>query len=149
MAESFRSEPANASSTEAARWGVTVTPLKHSDTEPPPTTAAPNPNSSADSDNIQYPSTAGPGGGSGGTGGSVVGGGSVSLCYNGVSVTPHRATSVEQALAGSDLSDGAIDAALAGLSIEEPLEDLHASGEYRVHLARVYGGRALRAARDR
>ena len=80
---------------------------------------------------------------------AVVGGGSVSLCYNGVSVTPHRATAVEQALAGSDLSDGAIDAALEGLSIEEPLEDLHASGEYRVHLARVYGGRALRAARDR
>lgn len=81
---------------------------------------------------------------------AVVGGGVVSLCYNGITVTPHRATAVEGALAGSDLGDAAIAAALAEhLAVDDPLSDLHASGEYRVELARVYGRRALQAARDR
>lgn len=70
------------------------------------------------------------------------------LCFNGVSATPHDATGVSS-LVGGDLGDDAIASALDGLRIEDPLSDLHASGEYRVHLAKVYGRRALQQARDR
>lgn len=81
---------------------------------------------------------------------AVVRDGKVALAFNGVTTTPHRATAVESALEGSDLSDEAIAAAIAAhLSMEEPMADLHASGEYRVELAKVYGRRAVAAARDR
>lgn len=72
------------------------------------------------------------------------------LCFNGVTPTPYCATAVTQALVGSVLSDGSIDAEVDGeLAIDDPLEDLQASGVYRVALARVYGKRALKLARDR
>ncbi len=71
------------------------------------------------------------------------------LCFNGITATPLVATAVCDALAGSDLSDAAIASAVdQHLAVAEPLYDLHASGEYRVHLAKTYGQRALRAARD-
>ena len=35
------------------------------------------------------------------------------------------------------------------LSVDDPLGDVHASGDYRVALARAYGKRALKLARDR
>lgn len=69
------------------------------------------------------------------------------LCFNGISTTPHDAA--VSSLVGSRLDDAAIDAALAGLVVEDPLSDLQASGEYRVQLAKVYGRRALKLARDR
>ncbi len=54
------------------------------------------------------------------------------------------------ALVGGDGSEAAIAAAVdEHLSIAEPLGDLHASGEYRVHLAAAYGKRALGRARER
>ena len=54
------------------------------------------------------------------------------------------------ALVGGDASNEAIDAAVDGhLEIAEPMGDLHASGEYRGHLAAAYGKRALKLARDR
>lgn len=72
------------------------------------------------------------------------------LCFNGITATPLVASAVCDALAGSDLSDGAIAAAVdAHLQVEDPLSDVHASGEYRVQLAKIYGQRALRTARDR
>ncbi len=75
---------------------------------------------------------------------------SASLAFNGVTAVPHHAAAVGAALAGSDLSDEAIGRAVsAHLSVDEPLGDVQASGEYRVELAKIYGQRALAAARDR
>ncbi len=75
---------------------------------------------------------------------------SASLAFNGVTETPHLASAVGEALAGGDGSDDAIAKAVGEqLSIAEPMGDLHASGEYRVHLAATYGRRALCLARDR
>ena len=55
-----------------------------------------------------------------------------------------------EALAGTSLTDADIGNAVdEHLSINEPLGDVQASGEYRVELARVCGKRALKAARDR
>ena len=72
------------------------------------------------------------------------------LCFNGVTETPLDAAAVAAALAGSDPHDRVIAQAVADcLSVEDPLADTFASGEYRAQLARVYGRRALRAARDR
>jgi carbon-monoxide dehydrogenase medium subunit len=74
----------------------------------------------------------------------------VRLALNGVTATPQRALTVEAALAGSDLSDGAIDEAVdSQLAISEPLSDAFASAEFRSHLARVWSKRALKSARDR
>ncbi len=74
----------------------------------------------------------------------------VELALGGVTVTPHRATAVGKALAGTSLSDADIDRAVdEHLEIEEPLGDLQASAEYRVELAKVYGKRALKTARGR
>ena len=73
-----------------------------------------------------------------------------SLCYNGVTAIPLNAEAVAAALVGSDLSDAAIDEAVnSNLSVEDPMSDIHASGEYRTELAKVFGRRALKAARDR
>jgi carbon-monoxide dehydrogenase medium subunit len=73
-----------------------------------------------------------------------------SLAFNGVAAIPVKADGVAAALAGKVPNDAAIAAAVAGhLAVAEPLGDVHASGEYRVELARVYGRRALAKARDR
>jgi len=72
------------------------------------------------------------------------------LCFNGVTATPLAAEAVGAALVGQVADDGAIDAAVDGnLAVDDPLGDVFASGEYRTHLAKVYGKRALKAARDR
>jgi carbon-monoxide dehydrogenase medium subunit len=72
------------------------------------------------------------------------------LAFNGVTATPHHAMAVGEALRGRALDDAAIDATVdAKLSIAEPLGDLFASGPYRAELAKVYGKRALKLARDR
>lgn len=71
------------------------------------------------------------------------------LAFNGVAATPAVADGALGGLVGGSLDDGAVARALAGFSVEDPLGDVHASGEYRQHLARVYGARALARARDR
>ena len=69
------------------------------------------------------------------------------LVVGGVDATP---TAVDvSSLVGSDLSDDAIAAAASGLDAEDPIGDIFASGDYRVHVGKVYGKRALMAARDR
>ena len=74
----------------------------------------------------------------------------VELAFNGVTATPHRASAVGDALAGTSMTDAEIDRAVdEHLSVDEPLGDVQASGEYRVELAKVYGKRALKTARDR
>ena len=75
-----------------------------------------------------------------------------SVVVGGVEATPTRAASVEAALAGSDLSDAALDAAaqaVAGDFSGEGIGDVFASEEYRKAMAAVYVRRALGAARDR
>lgn len=79
---------------------------------------------------------------------AVIRGGQVHLAYNGVADHAFLATSVNDALSAGDLSDGAIAAALGNLSVDDPMQDIHASGEYRLHLAKVHGKRAVQAARD-
>ena len=71
------------------------------------------------------------------------------LAFNGVSATPHVAATTCAALVGGDLSDDAIQAAADKITIDDPLSDVQASGEYRVSLARTYATRALRLARER
>lgn len=73
-----------------------------------------------------------------------------SLCFNGVTAKPFEAMAVASALVGKTLDDATIDQAVeANLAIDEPMGDIHASGPYRVQLAKVYGRRALKAALDR
>ena len=62
----------------------------------------------------------------------------------GVAAKSFRARSVEQALEGKAIDEAAITAAAEHASDGvEALSDLHASGEYRLALARVYTKRAL------
>ncbi len=71
---------------------------------------------------------------------------SASVVVGGVETTPTRASSVEAALVGSDLSDGALDAAAAALAGDltgDPMSDIFASDEYRKAMAEVYLRRAL------
>ncbi len=72
---------------------------------------------------------------------------SAGLVVGGVAATPIAVDC--SSLVGADLSDGAIAAAAAGLDAEDPIGDIFASGDYRVHVGRVYGKRALTAARAR
>jgi carbon-monoxide dehydrogenase medium subunit len=72
------------------------------------------------------------------------------LCFNGVTATPYWSDALSESLQGRGLNDSAIDTATeTHLRPTDPLSDAFASGEYRAHLTRVYGARALKAARDR
>ena len=75
-----------------------------------------------------------------------------SVAVGGVETTPARAASVEAALAGSDLSDAALDAAASAVGGDlngDPMGDVFASAEYRRAMAAVYVRRALGAAASR
>ena len=77
---------------------------------------------------------------------------SASVALGGVETTPTRASSVEAALVGSDLSEGALDAAAAALAGDfqgDPMSDIFASEEYRKAMAAVYLRRALGIAASR
>ena len=77
---------------------------------------------------------------------------SASVVVGGVESTPARASSVEAALAGSDLSDAAMDAAAAAVGGDlngDAMGDVFASAEYRRAMAAVYVRRALGAAASR
>jgi carbon-monoxide dehydrogenase medium subunit len=68
----------------------------------------------------------------------------------GLSGKPYRASNVEKALEGT--AGSASDVQKAAMSVAEGVEansDLHASGDYRKHLARVYAMRALTVALSR
>jgi carbon-monoxide dehydrogenase medium subunit len=72
----------------------------------------------------------------------------VSIGVTGLAPKAFRAKSVEDALRGKALDEAAISAASAKADAEaaDALDDIHASGEYRRHLARVYAKRAVQAA---
>ncbi|RMH17144.1 MAG: xanthine dehydrogenase family protein subunit M [Acidobacteria bacterium] len=73
-----------------------------------------------------------------------------SLALNGVSATPFDAARVCRELIGAPLDDAVIRQAVNDhLHVGDPLSDVYASGLYRAELAKVYGRRALRLARDR
>ena len=71
----------------------------------------------------------------------------VRVGITGVAPVPYRARAVEAALAGDSVTAAAIaDAALAAGVGVEALGDIHASAEYRLHLASVNTRRALERA---
>ena len=68
----------------------------------------------------------------------------------GVASTPYRATGVESALANEKLDEETIaEAASHASDGVDANSDLHASGDYRLHLAQVHTRRALSAALER
>jgi carbon-monoxide dehydrogenase medium subunit len=67
-----------------------------------------------------------------------------------VSSVPVRATGMEDWLSGGDLSERAVRAAAAGLGATlDPPSDVHASADYRRHLAEVSAVRAVLQAAER
>jgi carbon-monoxide dehydrogenase medium subunit len=68
-----------------------------------------------------------------------------------VTATPTDASSAAESLVGGTVSDDAIAAAADKVpeSLSSPTSDAYASGEYRVHLAKVLAGRALTSAFER
>ncbi len=62
-----------------------------------------------------------------------------------------RLRAAEEAVAGRPVSDETFDGTAAPIAqaVEDPLSDVHASEEYRRHLAVVLGGRVLRVAASR
>lgn len=72
----------------------------------------------------------------------------VSIGVTGLAPKAFRAKSVESALLGKALDETSISAASAQADAEadDAMEDIHASGDYRRHLARVYAKRAVQAA---
>jgi carbon-monoxide dehydrogenase medium subunit len=71
----------------------------------------------------------------------------VAVGVTGVGSTPYRARATENALQGQAASPEALTQA-AARAVEgiDALDDIHASAEYRLHLARVYTRRALQTA---
>ena len=71
----------------------------------------------------------------------------VRVGITGVAPVPYRARDVERALEGKNLDDAAIDgAARQAANGVTALSDIHASAEFRAHLARVNTARAIRQA---
>jgi len=73
------------------------------------------------------------------------------LAVGGVSTNPVRITAAEEALVGQAASENSFGAAAAKVAgaIEEPMGDIYASAEFRVHLATVLAKRALVLAASR
>jgi len=76
---------------------------------------------------------------------------SARIALFGVGATAVRAHVAEEALRGADTADAALDAAANVVrdEIDEPLTDIHASSDFRRHLARTMTRRALATAIER
>ena len=75
---------------------------------------------------------------------------SAGIGVTGVGVKAYRAGAVEAALAGSNLDDTAIGAAVTHVCDGiDANADLYASSDYRCHLAEVHARRAIRTAKAR
>jgi len=74
-----------------------------------------------------------------------------SIAVGGATPNPVRASKAEQSLVGrkADPEVFAAAAGLVGAGIQDPMSDLYASGEFRVHLATVMAKRALQTAAER
>jgi aerobic carbon-monoxide dehydrogenase medium subunit len=74
----------------------------------------------------------------------------VAVAVTGVAVKAYRAAGAESSLRGLELSAATIAAAAQKAADGvDPLSDIHASAEFRAHLARVYARRALELAASR
>jgi len=74
----------------------------------------------------------------------------VAVGITGIASKAYRARAVEDALRGRAVDASTIaDASAKAAEGIDPLEDLHASAEYRAHLARVWCRRAIERARER
>ena len=74
----------------------------------------------------------------------------IGIGVTGLGDKPFRARAVEERLRGNKLTPKLIAASAAQVADGiKPLEDLHAAGPFRAHLARVYAARAIRAAAQR
>src|SRR5215468_6257287 len=75
----------------------------------------------------------------------------VCIGVTGLAPKAFRAASAEAALRGQTLDEATVSAAAAraDAEAEDAMEDIHASGDYRRHLARVYLQRAVQAAAAR
>ena len=81
---------------------------------------------------------------------ATVGPGGARVAIGCVSAVPLRATEMEARLAAGDFSEAAVRAAAAGLGATlDPPSDVHASADYRRHLAEVSAVRAVLQAADR
>jgi carbon-monoxide dehydrogenase medium subunit len=81
---------------------------------------------------------------------ATVGPEGVRIALGCVSSVPVRATAMEEQLAGGDLSESAVRAAASGLGATlDPPSDVHASADYRRHLAEVSAVRAVLQAAER
>jgi len=75
---------------------------------------------------------------------ATVGPDGVRIALGCVSAVPSRATAMEEKLAGGDLSEAAVRAAATGLGATlDPPSDVHATADYRRHLAEVSAVRAV------
>ena len=72
---------------------------------------------------------------------NIVRNAALALC--GVAASPIRVEAAEVRLAGQPLDAALIQSAAAAAWLVEPLSDIHASGDYRRHLAQVLSTRAL------
>jgi carbon-monoxide dehydrogenase medium subunit len=74
----------------------------------------------------------------------------VAVGITGVGSAPYRASATEQALQGQAATHEVVaQAAVQAADDVEALEDVHASPDYRLHLACVYTKRALQKAIER
>ncbi len=81
---------------------------------------------------------------------ATVGPDGVRVAIGCVSSVPVRATELEARLAGGDLSEASVRAAVEGLGASlDPPSDVHASADYRRHLAEVSAVRAVLQAAER
>ncbi len=81
---------------------------------------------------------------------ATVADGSVRIALGCVDAVPVRATGMEERLTGGDLSPAAVRAAAEGLGASlDPPSDVHASADYRRHLAEVCAVRAVLEAAER
>ena len=74
----------------------------------------------------------------------------IGVGVTGLSAKPFRAKTVEERLRGNKLTPKLVEQSAAHVAEgSDPLEDLHASGKFRAHLAQVYTSRALEEAMKR
>ena len=74
----------------------------------------------------------------------------IAVAVTGLDSKPFRAKRVEDRLRGNKLESDVIDEASSQVTQGvDPLDDMHASAEFRGHLARVYTARAIQEATKR
>ncbi len=74
----------------------------------------------------------------------------IGVGVTGLSAKPFRAKGLENRLRGQKLSKALLEETAKHVTDDiDPLEDIHASAEYRAHLARLYAARAVKAAASR